>query len=169
MSTLPLSMVTCVLPSGRSQASCHRAPNFFELARERVRKHDAKREHFFGLVRRVAVHDALVARAAGIDALRDVGGLLGDRVRTPRGRRCSRCRCRRSARSFQNRLSRSVFTSPPIMSVPWLPKHSTPARLEGSCVSIASKIASDIWSQTLSGWPLVTLSVVYRFRIGTYK
>src|SRR3989344_8557465 len=54
-----------------------------------------------------------------------------------------------------------VFTSPPIISVPWLPNTSTPARLKGSCASIASRIASDIWSHVLSGCPHVTLSTVY--------
>jgi hypothetical protein len=35
--------------------------------------------------------------------------------------------------------------------------------LEGSWASIASKIASDMWSATLSGWPIVTDSLVKRY------
>ena len=41
---------------------------------------------------------------------------------------------------------------------------STATRLRGSCASIASRIASLIWSAILSGWPSVTDSEVKRRR-----
>src|SRR3954464_15559600 len=41
---------------------------------------------------------------------------------------------------------------------------STATRLRGSCVSMASRIESLIWSAILSGWPSVTDSDVKRRR-----
>src|SRR3989338_5030671 len=55
------------------------AAQFLEIAGEFVREHDAKRKEFRRLVRRIAVHDALISRAFSIDPHRDIGGLLGDR------------------------------------------------------------------------------------------
>src|SRR4051812_34898364 len=49
------------------------------------------------------------------------------------------------------------MTCPVVTSV----SHAT--RLLGSCVRIASRIASEIWSATLSGWPMVTDSLVNRW------
>ena len=46
---------------------------------ELVREHDRQRHQFFGLVARVAEHEALVAGAAGVDAHADVGRLLVQR------------------------------------------------------------------------------------------
>src|SRR4051795_2050357 len=39
---------------------------------------------------------------------------------------------------------------------------SQATRLAGSCLRIASRIASEIWSATLSGWPIETDSLVNR-------
>src|SRR5262249_49892838 len=47
------------------------ATQFFKTTRERVRKHHAKRQHFFGFVSRITVHDALIAGAAGVDSHRN--------------------------------------------------------------------------------------------------
>src|SRR3989338_1380627 len=54
------------------------AAYLFEPARERVRENDAFGQILECLVGRIAVHDALIASAAGIDTLRDVWGLLCD-------------------------------------------------------------------------------------------
>src|ERR671912_555742 len=51
-----------------------------------------------------------------------------------------------------------MWTWPVVISV------STATRLRGSCFSIASRIASLIWSAILSGWPSVTDSDVKRRR-----
>src|SRR4051795_12442938 len=46
---------------------------------------------------------------------------------------------------------------------------STATRLRGSCVSMASRIESLIWSAILSGWPSVTDSEVKRRRGTRYS
>ena len=52
-----------------------------ELAGELVGQRDGSRHQLGGLVGGVAEHHALVAGAAGVDALRDVAGLLVDATR----------------------------------------------------------------------------------------
>ena len=47
-----------------------------EALRELVREQDRHRHQLVGLVGGVAEHHALVAGAAGVDALRDIGRLL---------------------------------------------------------------------------------------------
>src|SRR5438876_1289419 len=51
-------------------------------------------------------------------------------------------------------ISPATTTSPVLMS------DSQATRLSGSCASSASSTASEIWSQTLSGWPSLTDSDV---------
>jgi hypothetical protein len=58
----------------------------------------------------------------------------------------------------------SVVTSPETMATPVVTIVSTATRLRGSWVSMASRIPSEIWSATLSGWPSVTDSEVKRCR-----
>lgn len=53
-----------------------------------------------------------------------------------------------------------VVSSPPMTSRPWAPKVSMATRDWGSWVRQASRMASEIWSQILSGWPEVTDSTV---------
>jgi hypothetical protein len=53
-------------------------------------------------------------------------------------------------------ISPASTTSPVLVSV------SAATRLRGSCLKIASRIASEIWSATLSGWPSDTDSDVKR-------
>ena len=72
------STVTWLLPSGRSQSRPARA-RLGELAGERVRELDRHRHQLGRLVAGVAEHHALVAGAAGVHALGDVGRLLVER------------------------------------------------------------------------------------------
>src|SRR5881398_3615841 len=58
----------------------------------------------------------------------------------------------------------SVVTSPATCTWPVVMRVSTATRLVGSSLSIASRIASLIWSAILSGWPSVTDSEVNRRR-----
>src|SRR3954454_23897979 len=58
----------------------------------------------------------------------------------------------------------AVVTSPAMCTCPVVISVSTATRLRGSCSSIASRIASLIWSAILSGWPSVTDSDVKRRR-----
>ena len=55
-------------------------------------------------------------------------------------------------------ISPAITTSPVQVSV----SHAT--RLNGSCARQASRIASEIWSAILSGWPSVTDSLVNKKR-----
>src|SRR5215217_3142158 len=57
-----------------------------------------------------------------------------------------------------------VVTSPAMWTWPVVIRVSTATRLRGSWRSIASRIASLIWSAILSGWPSVTDSDVKRRR-----
>src|SRR6478736_9735941 len=57
-----------------------------------------------------------------------------------------------------------VVTSPATCTRPVVTIVSTATRACGSCSSIASRMASEIWSQILSGWPSVTDSDVKRVR-----
>src|ERR671933_394608 len=54
----------------------------------------------------------------------------------------------------------AVGTSPATWTSPVVTRVSTATRLVGSCASSASRMASLIWSQILSGWPSVTDSEV---------
>ncbi len=54
------------------------AAEFLELSGQSVREDDAQGKHLLRFARRVAVHDALVARAASIHAHRDIARLLSD-------------------------------------------------------------------------------------------
>ena len=56
-----------------------------------------------------------------------------------------------------------VVISPATTTNPVVTIVSQATLLFGSCASIASRIASDIWSATLSGWPIVTDSLVKRY------
>ncbi len=56
----------------------------------------------------------------------------------------------------------SVVTSPATCTRPVVTIVSTATRDVGSCARSASRIASEIWSQTLSGCPSVTDSDVKR-------
>src|SRR3954454_10852791 len=56
----------------------------------------------------------------------------------------------------------AVVTSPATWTSPVVTRVSTATRLVGSCASRASRMASLIWSQILSGWPSVTDSEVNR-------
>src|SRR3954452_4722156 len=58
----------------------------------------------------------------------------------------------------------AVVTSPAMCTWPVVISVSTATRLRGSCSSIASRMASLIWSAILSGWPSVTDSDVKRRR-----
>ena len=55
-----------------------------------------------------------------------------------------------------------VVISPATTTKPVFTRVSTATRLCGSCASMASSTASEIWSQILSGWPSVTDSEVKR-------
>src|SRR3954465_11415759 len=57
-----------------------------------------------------------------------------------------------------------VVTSPAMWTWPVVISVSTATRLRGSSLSMASRIASLIWSAILSGWPSVTDSEVNRRR-----
>src|SRR5687768_2580427 len=57
----------------------------------------------------------------------------------------------------------SVVTSPARTTCPVVTSVSTATRLFGSSLSSASRTASEIWSATLSGWPIVTDSLVNRW------
>lgn len=54
----------------------------------------------------------------------------------------------------------SVVISPERTTIPVFTSVSQATRALGSCFNIASNIASDIWSATLSGWPSETDSEV---------
>src|SRR3954470_13278790 len=56
----------------------------------------------------------------------------------------------------------AVVTSPATWTSPVVTRVSTATRLVGSWASSASRIASLIWSQILSGWPSATDSEVNR-------
>src|SRR2546421_8899660 len=53
-------------------------------------------------------------------------------------------------------ISPATSTSPVVVAV------SQATRARGSCARIASSTPSEIWSQSLSGWPSVTDSLVKR-------
>lgn len=55
-----------------------------------------------------------------------------------------------------------VVTSPATTTRPVATRVSTATRECGSSASMASRMASEIWSQTLSGWPIETDSEVNR-------
>ena len=52
--------------------------------------------------------------------------------------------------------------SPAMTTMSFLTSVSQATRLSGSCASIASRTASEMRSATLSGWPVVTDSLVNR-------
>src|SRR4249919_3676625 len=56
----------------------------------------------------------------------------------------------------------SVVISPETTTRPVLTRHSQATRPVGSSFITASRTPSEIWSQTLSGWPSVTDSEVNR-------
>src|SRR5262249_53630005 len=56
----------------------------------------------------------------------------------------------------------AVEISPETTAIPVLTSVSQATRPPGSSVMIASRTASEIWSETLSGWPSVTDSEVKR-------
>src|SRR5207344_1954141 len=56
----------------------------------------------------------------------------------------------------------SVVISPETTTRPVLTRHSQATRPVGSSAITASRTPSEIWSQTLSGWPSVTDSEVNR-------
>src|SRR5680860_1653494 len=56
----------------------------------------------------------------------------------------------------------SVVSSPEMTAMPVLTSVSQATREFGSCSRQASRIASEIWSAILSGWPSVTDSEVKR-------
>src|SRR5258706_6250326 len=58
-----------------------------------------------------------------------------------------------------------VVTSPIVARKSLVTAVSHATRAAGSCASIASRIASDTWSHTLSGWPSVTDSEVSRYEL----
>ncbi|MBA7470112.1 hypothetical protein ES707_05389 [subsurface metagenome] len=53
--------------------------------------------------------------------------------------------------------------SPATITIASLTRVSQATLLFGSCSSIASRTASDMWSAILSGWPIVTDSLVKRY------
>jgi hypothetical protein len=55
-----------------------------------------------------------------------------------------------------------VVISPASTTRPVLHSVSAATRERGSCAKIASRMASEIWSATLSGWPSETDSEVKR-------
>src|SRR6266404_750502 len=57
-----------------------------------------------------------------------------------------------------------VVISPAMTTRPVAVRVSQATRLDGSSVRQASRIASEIWSAILSGWPSVTDSEVNRYR-----
>src|SRR4051794_24025019 len=56
-----------------------------------------------------------------------------------------------------------VVISPAITHCPVVTSVSQATRALGSCARIASRTPSEIWSATLSGWPMVTDSLVNRW------
>ena len=56
----------------------------------------------------------------------------------------------------------SVVISPATIATPVLTSVSQATRARLSCASMASRMASEIWSATLSGWPSDTDSDVKR-------
>ena len=135
-------------------------------AQHRVGVVDRRRHEFGGLVDRVAEHDALVAGAlllvcAAVHALGDVRrtgrGCSSGRSASPSGSPSarSRCRARSRARCPRPALSTSAGprTSPPTITRSVVAKVSQATRASGSAVRKASSTASEIRSQTLSGWP----------------
>ena len=73
------STVTWLLPSGRSHSRVLRLAGLGEAHRQLVRERDRKGHELFGLAHGKPEHEALVARAARVDAHRDVRRLLVDR------------------------------------------------------------------------------------------
>src|SRR5437764_9887773 len=65
--------------------------------------------------------------------------------------------------------SARVVTSPITHRKPFVTAVSQATRAAGPCASIASRIASETWSQTLSGWPSVTDSEVSRYEPAVVK
>ena len=59
----------------------------------------------------------------------------------------------------------AVVTSPATITRPVVVSVSQATRERGSCASMASRIASEIWSHILSGWPIETDSEVKSERL----
>ena len=69
-----------------------------------------------------------------------------------------------SRTSAGNSTSAFVVTSPASSTMPVVVSVSHATRDIGSCSSIASSTASEIWSHILSGWPIDTDSDVNSWR-----
>ena len=79
------STETWLLPSGRRYFSVPALAHFRELLAEAVRQLNRQRHQLRGFVAGVAEHQALIARAAGIHAHRDIGRLALDQVQDAAG------------------------------------------------------------------------------------
>jgi hypothetical protein len=153
------SIVTCDLPSGRRKST---SPSFRICERridDLVREHDRQRHQLLGLAAGEAEHQALVSRAAGVDALRDVGRLRIDRgddraglaVETVLRARVADVADRRADDRREVDVGAVVVISPEIIASPVVTSVSQATRPVGSSARTASRIASEIWSAILSG------------------
>ena len=166
------SMVTWDLPSGRRKSTGAVLADFGELERELVRELDRHGHEFGGLVAGVAEHHALVAGAAGIDAHGDVGGLLVDAGNHAAGVGVEAVDGVVVADGLRPRRARGS-ESPRKLGGDFAGDDDQAGAGEGLTgdaagrvfTQAASRMASEIWSAILSGWPSVTDSEVNRKRL----
>ena len=149
-----------------------RLSHFRQSLRQTMRKHNGKRHIFFRFAARIAEHQALISRAeqivlaaarfmfaGSIHAERDICGLTVDQFEDAASIVCESAEI---VTDLFDHLTRGllVIDVPVKNNVLYAAQHSTAERAFSSARRSSSKMVSAIVSQTLSGCPSVTLSLV---------